>query len=114
VSEEEKFALLAGAELVLMPSAYESLSMIVLEAWAMGRPVLVNAACRVLEGQCLRSGGGLFYESPREFAQALLVLCARPELRARLGAAGRCYVAREYDWSVVETRTEALLDAVRR
>ena len=112
VSEEEKFALLAGAEVVLMPSAYESLSMIVLEAWAMARPVLVNAACRVLEGQCLRSGGGLFYESPREFAQALLVLCARPALRASLGEAGRRYVAREYDWSVVESRTEALLEAV--
>lgn len=109
VSEEEKFALIAGSLVVLMPSAYESLSMIVLEAWAMGKPVLVNAACRVLEGQCLRSGGGLFYANPWELAQALSVLCARPDLRARLGEAGRRYVAREYDWPVVLSRTEALL-----
>ena len=112
VSEEEKFALIAGALVVLMPSAYESLSMIVLEAWAMGKPVLVNAACRVLEGQCLRSGGGLFYANPWELAQALDVLCARPSLRARLGEAGRSYVAREYDWPVVESRTEALLSSL--
>ena len=58
VSEEEKFALLRECDVLLMPSRYESLSVVVLEAWAMGRPVLVNAACRVLEGQCVRSGGG--------------------------------------------------------
>ncbi len=53
LSEQEKFALLSRCEVLIMPSAFESLSVIVLEAWAMGRPVLVNAACKVLEGQCV-------------------------------------------------------------
>ena len=87
-----------------MPSPYESLSVIVLEAWAMGRPVLVNAACRVLEGQCVRSGGGLFYRGYAEFAEALRVLVADPALGRALGRAGRAYVRREYDWDVVEER----------
>ena len=109
VSEEEKFALLAGCDVLLMPSAYESLSVIVLEAWAMGRPVLVNSACKVLEGQCVRSGGGLFYRGYSEFAEALRRLLADAELRRRLGEAGRRYVAAEYDWDVVERRTEEFL-----
>jgi glycosyltransferase involved in cell wall biosynthesis len=109
VSEEEKFALLAGCELLVMPSAYESLSVIVLEAWAMGRPVLVNAACKVLEGQCVRSSGGLFYRGYAEFAAALQLLLDRPDLRRQLGASGRAYVEREYDWSVVEARTNTFL-----
>ena len=112
VSEEEKFALVAACDVLLMPSRYESLSVIVLEAWAMGRPVLVNSACRVLEGQCVRSGGGLFYRGYAEFAAALRLLGADPGLRARLGAAGRDYVRREYDWDVVESRTNRFLEAL--
>lgn len=112
VSEAEKFALLAASDLVIMPSRYESLSVIVLEAWAMGRPVLVNSACRVLEGQCVRSGGGLFYRGYAEFAAALRLLAGAPSLRRALGAAGRAYVRAEYDWPLVERRTEGLLASV--
>ena len=114
VPEEEKFALLRECEVLLMPSPYESLSVVVLEAWAMGRPVLVNAACRVLEGQCLRSGGGLFYRGYSEFADALRRLGADAPLRAALGAAGQAYVRAEYDWDVVERRTEGFLDGLLR
>jgi glycosyltransferase involved in cell wall biosynthesis len=112
VGEDEKFALLAACDVLLMPSAYESLSVIVLEAWAMGRPVLVNAACKVLEGQCVRSGGGLFYRGYAEWAEALRVLLCDRALRDALGAAGRDYVRREYDWDVVESRVEGFLGSL--
>ena len=95
----------ARATTFVMPSPYESLSVIVLEAWAMGRPVLVNSACRVLEGQCVRSGGGLFYRGYSEFAAALRRLLDDADLRRALGEAGRRYVRAEYDWDVVERRT---------
>ena len=114
VSEEEKFALLAASDLLIMPSAYESLSVIVLEAWAMGRPVLVNAACKVLEGQCVRSGGGLFYRGYAEFAEALRVLARDPALGRALGAAGREYVRREYDWDVIERRVGGFFESLLR
>lgn len=110
VSEEEKFALLAACDVLVMPSRYESLSVIVLEAWAMGRPVLVNSSCRVLEGQCVRSGGGLFYRGYAEFAPVLRRLGEDEGLRNALGAAGRAYVRREYDWDVVEARTSRFLE----
>ena len=114
VSEDEKFALLAACDVLLMPSAYESLSVIVLEAWAMGRPVLVNAACKVLEGQCVRSSGGLFYRGYAEWAEALRVLVRDRALGDALGAAGRDYVRREYDWDVVESRVEGFLGSLVR
>jgi glycosyltransferase involved in cell wall biosynthesis len=97
---------------LVMPSAYESLSLSVLEAWALGRPVLVNAECRVLEGQCVRSNGGLFYRGYAEFAPALRMLAERADLQQGLGAAGRAYVAREYDWDIVERRTDSFLQQI--
>jgi glycosyltransferase involved in cell wall biosynthesis len=112
VSEEEKHALIAGAAALVMPSAYESLSLSVLEAWALGRPVLVNAECRVLEGQCVRSNGGLFYRGYAEFAPALRMLVERADLQEGLGAAGRAYVAREYDWDIVERRADSFLEQI--
>jgi glycosyltransferase involved in cell wall biosynthesis len=109
VSDEEKGALMAACDLLVLPSALESLSLSVLEAWSFGRPVLVNAACRVLEGQCVRSNGGLFYRGYAEFAPALRLLLERADLREALGRSGRDYVAREYDWDVVEGRADAFL-----
>ena len=67
VPDEDKFDALAAADVLVMPSPYESLSMVTLEAWALGKPVLVNGQCDVLRGQCLRSRGGLYYDNVEEF-----------------------------------------------
>ena len=113
LSEAEKFALLARCETLIMPSAFESLSVIVLEAWALGRPVLVNAACKVLQGQCIRSDGGLYYQGYSEFAEALRLLLGSSDLRRRLGASGQAYVRREYSWDRVESLTNGFLEALQ-
>ena len=110
VTEMEKFALLKGSTVLLMPSPYESLSLIALEAWAMGRPLLANGDCAVLKGQCIRSGGGLFYSNYPEFAGALLRLHADPGLRESLGRQGEAYVRQEYDPDAVTAKTAAFLE----
>ena len=102
VSDEAKFDTLAAAEALVMPSYYESLSMVTLEAWALGRPVLANGRCDVLAGQCRRSNGGLCYESANEFAAMLDRLLDDPELAAALGASGRDYYEQHYEWDVIE------------
>jgi len=87
-----------------MPSYYESLSMVALEAWALGRPVLVNARCGVLLGQCLRSNAGLYYETAEDFAGALDAILEDPVLAAELGERGRRYFAEHYRWPVIEEK----------
>jgi glycosyltransferase involved in cell wall biosynthesis len=103
-SDQDKFDALAAADVLVMPSHYESLSMVLLEAWALGRPVLVNARCDVLLGQCLRSNGGLYYEDSIEFAAALDRLMNDRSLAAALGANGRAYFQRHYEWPVIERK----------
>ncbi len=109
--EQDKFDALAGAEALIMPSFYESLSMVTLEAWALGRPVLANARCEVLQGQCRRSNGGLFYENYPEFRESLKLLLASDKLRRRLGENGRRYFETNYTWDIIEGK---YLEIVRR
>jgi len=112
VDEPTRDALLAHARVLMMPSPYESLSMVLLEAWNRGLPALVNRRCAVLEGQVLRSDGGLYYQSAAEFAGALDYLLAHPDVARQLGAQGRAYVEREYRWPTVMRKIEALLSEV--
>jgi glycosyltransferase involved in cell wall biosynthesis len=102
VSDEAKYDVLAGAEALVMPSYFESLSMVMIEAWALGVPVLANGRCDVLAGQCLRSNGGLFYASAREFEAMLDRLLDDPALAAELGENGRAFYEAHYEWPVIE------------
>lgn len=102
VSDQDKFDTIAAAEALVMPSRYESLSMVALEAWALGRPVLANARCDVLVGQCRRGNAGLYYENAREFSATLDTLLGEPVLAATLGRNGLAYYQRYYNWSVIE------------
>ena len=87
-----------------MPSYYESLSMVTLEAWALGKPVLANGKCDVLKGQCLRSNGGLYYESYPEFIETLRAIEQHRWLAGTLGRNGRQFFRDQYDWPVIERK----------
>jgi glycosyltransferase involved in cell wall biosynthesis len=110
LSDEDKFDALAGADVLIMPSAYESLSMVVLEAWALGKPVLANGHCDVLRGQVVRSNGGLYYENFEEFAETLYTLEGSGPLGAIFGRNGREFFRRHYAWPVIERKYLDTLD----
>jgi glycosyltransferase involved in cell wall biosynthesis len=110
VDEQTKWDALAACDLLVMPSLYESLSMVLLEAWTVGKPVLVNGRCPVLVGQCRRANGGLWYEHFGEFALGLRVL-EQDGLGARLGEQGRRFVERQYCWPGIEQCYLALIDS---
>jgi len=110
IAEDEKVAAMRGAQLLVMPSRYESLSIVMLEAWKLGTPVLANGRCRVLAGQCQRSGGGLPYDGYAEFREAARALLERAHLRDALGRQGREYVEREYSWDRVDATMEGFLE----
>jgi glycosyltransferase involved in cell wall biosynthesis len=114
VSDQDKFDALAAAELLVMPSYFESLSMVALEAWALGRPVLANGRCDVLKGQCIRSNGGLYYDNFAEFNEALRAIDFNPALAAALGRNGRDYFARHYSWPVIERKYVDMLERLKR
>lgn len=114
LSEEDKFAALYEALLLLMPSFYESLSMVTLEAWAMHKPVLANARCDVLLGQCQRSQAGLYYQNYPEFKAALQLLLSSPRLRNVLGENGLGYFEKHYTWESIENKYLSLFSRLEK
>lgn len=112
VDEQTKHDALAAATVFAQPSYFESFSLSLCEAWVQGRPALVQARCDVLRGQATRSGGGIPYTGLAEFDAALSRLLGDATLRDQLGAAGREYVRRNYQWPEVLARYERLLERV--
>ena len=110
LEDTDKFDGLAAADLLIVPSRYESLSMVTLEAWALGKPVLVNGHCDVLRGQIIRANGGLYYENFEEFAEALYQLDATGPVNGVLGRSGREYFRLHYAWPVIERKYLDLLE----
>lgn len=108
VSEQTKWDALAACDLLVMPSPYESLSIVLLEAWASGKPVLVNGRCDVLVGQCRRAQGGVWYTHAHEFQIAIEFLT--DVVRNQLGLQGKRFVEQHYVWSSIE---EKYLDLVK-
>ncbi|MEA2004869.1 MAG: glycosyltransferase family 4 protein [Acidobacteriota bacterium] len=114
ISEEDKFSALDSALLLVMPSFYESLSMVTLEAWAFKKPVLANARCEVLKGQCIRSNAGLYYENYYEFREALDLLVSSAKLREQMGQNGHKYFRQNYTWEIIENKYLSILNQLER
>ncbi|HVM64504.1 MAG TPA: glycosyltransferase family 4 protein [Acidimicrobiales bacterium] len=112
VTEEEKWSALAGAVALVNPSVNESFSIVALESWAAGRPVLVNARCGPTAEHARRSRGGLAFAGYAAFEAAVDRLVEDPRAAAALGAAGRAYVERSFAWPVVTARYRAWLERV--
>ena len=113
VSDDVRSVLLAHARALVVPSWYESLSIVLLEAWNYAVPALVNGRCKVLAGQVARANGGLSYRSAAEFSEALRYLFSHGPERDALGRQGLAYVEREYRWPTVIGRVESLLAEVK-
>jgi len=111
VDEAQKASLLSSCRILMMPSHFESLSLVMLEAWTFGRPVLVDAHCEVTAGHVERSKGGRVYKTPGQFADALAAMLDEPDELGAAGQRGRAYVEANYRWPIVEDK---LLELIRR
>jgi len=110
VSEEEKFSLIDNCEFLINPSRFESLSIIIMEAWLLNKAVLVNGNCDVLVGQCKRSNGGLWYKNYEEFEASMLWLLKNKPKMKLMGNNGNKYVLLNYSWDIVEKKLKNFVE----
>jgi glycosyltransferase involved in cell wall biosynthesis len=110
VSDEDKINGMSAATILMMPSLMESLSIVTLEAWSVGTPVMVNGDCAVLRGHCSRSNGGLYYTDYDEFEACLDLLLENRELAATLGENGKKYIQQNYQWDVIDKKLMRIVE----
>jgi len=106
----DKLGGFSAALVFCQPSVNESLSIVTMESWLSGRPVLVHHDCRVTRDNCRRSRGGLFFKNYFEFEECLNFFLREKELADRMGENGRRYVEKNYSWPAVLDRFEEALD----
>jgi glycosyltransferase involved in cell wall biosynthesis len=114
LSDQERLQALEAATVVVVPSPYESLSLLALESFAVGTPILANARSEVLVDHCIKSDAGLYYADRDEFIECLKLLAADGRLRAKLGRNGREYIKRNYRWDVILGKYEKMFARLRQ
>ena len=112
VSEEDKFNAIAASEFLVLPSRFESLSIVVLEALKLRRPALVTAGCNVLVGHCRRSNAALYYNGYYEFEGCIDYLLSHEDECRAMGENGVKYVDTNYSWTNIVERLNGIMTSL--
>ena len=107
--------LLAAADLLVLPSYYEGLPNVVLEAMRFRKPVVATAAPGTTEVvDDGRTGLLVPLRTPTALAEAIRTVVADPDLARRLGDAGRARVEAEFRAETMVARFAALYEELAR
>ncbi|NNN20184.1 MAG: glycosyltransferase family 4 protein [Acidimicrobiaceae bacterium] len=112
VSESIKWSLLTECTALVNPSAFESFSLVLFEAWSLSRPVLVNAQCLVTADHVTDSAGGFIFSNYAEFEAQVNFLLSSSDIRQRLGLNGHNYLEKNYRWDVIVKKMGVFLTDV--
>jgi glycosyltransferase involved in cell wall biosynthesis len=109
VSEAEKGELLRRCLFLCMPSRYEGWGIVAVEAAATGKAVLATRIPGLVDA--VQEGQTGYLVPPGDqagLAEGMRQLLVNPELRVRLGTAGRVW-AKRFDWDSIARSQEELL-----
>ena len=112
VSDAEKIQLMKQAQALVVPSLYESLSLVLLESFACKVPVIANAHCAVLKEHIDTSRGGWLFDSYDGFAKILTEVAAHTRENQQKGEAGHQYVINNYSWGAVMKKFDRAIDDI--
>ncbi|MVM39706.1 glycosyltransferase [Spirosoma sp. HMF3257] len=110
VDETLKISLLKGAKALIIPSLHESLSMVTLESFAYGIPVIANEKCEVLKDHVNHSQGGLLFSDYNSFENAIQQILAQNS--HSMAEKGQSYIEQNYTWDKVLARFTKAVDYV--
>lgn len=110
VPTQDKYDAYAAANLFCMPSVNESFSIVIMESWLAGTPVLVHGRCAVTREHVHKANGGLYFANYAEFAATVDYLLSNQQTAVRLGQQGRQYVLNRYQWPTIIRQYGQLFD----
>jgi glycosyltransferase involved in cell wall biosynthesis len=114
VDAQDKYDAYAAAELFCQPSFYESFSIVIMESWLAGRPVIVNGKCEVTKNFASKSNGGLWFENYPEFEETVNYIMEHEDIADTMGANGRQFVLENFAWDVITKKYLDFFEGLRR
>ncbi|VVB67331.1 D-inositol-3-phosphate glycosyltransferase [uncultured archaeon] len=109
VPAQDKYDAYASATVLCQPSLNESFSIVIMESWLCGTPVLVHASCEVTKDHCIRSNGGLYFSNYEEFEECMNLFMHNPIICEKMGLNGKKYVLENYKWEVIVKKYKKIL-----
>ena len=103
ISEEDKYSILSQSLGLINLSEKESFSIVIMEAWLCGVPVIDSGNCAVTTAHCRKCEGGIPISNSDEFLSALKML-EDPVKRESLATLGKRYTIYNYSWDKVLDR----------
>ena len=104
VDRQDKYNAQGAAEFLCQPSHNESFSLVIMESWLCGRPVLVHEECAVTRNFASESNGGLYFGNYFEFEGCTDFFLANKEKSRIMGQNGCKYVKENFDWDVIVSK----------
>lgn len=98
VDKQDKYDAYAAAELLCQPSHNESFSLVIMESWLCGKPVLVHDKCEVTKSFAVESNGGLYFKNYFEFEGTLNYILTNRSAAIFMGSNGKKYVKKHFAW----------------
>jgi glycosyltransferase involved in cell wall biosynthesis len=115
VDDATRAALLWNCAALASPSANESFSRVLFEAWHCGRPAVVRQSCDATRIALESALGGWVAESESDWTARIAAIAGMDEVALSIpGAAGRSYAQKHADWDAVLDRFEARIDGRHR
>jgi glycosyltransferase involved in cell wall biosynthesis len=112
VSQQDKYDAYTAAIILCQPSVNESFSIVIMEAWLCGTPVLVHADCAVTKDHCMKSNGGLFFKNYDEFEGCVNYFANNPKKSSMMAENGKKYVTDNYSWDRIVLRYKNFLSEI--
>lgn len=104
ISIQDKYDAYAAATVLCQPSKNESFSLVIMESWLCGRPVLVNGECEVTKHFATVSNGGLYFNNYFEFQECINYIINNNEIAKKMGENGCEFVESNFSWDVIVER----------
>ena len=112
VDRADKYDACAAALCMCQPSTHESFSIVIMESWLCGRPVLVHENCDVTCAFAKESNSGLYFKDFYDFEGAVKYYIDNPETAASMGQTGKTYVEERFTWDVITRKYTEFFEEV--
>ncbi len=109
---QDKYDAFAAASVLCQPSANESFSLVIMESWLTGTPVLVHGDCAVTREHCQNSNGGLYFTNYDEFVATVDYLLSNTSTAHQMGRNGRDYVMANFQWPTIIDKYTQLINSI--